>query len=93
MRDFFIKSLEWIINIVVVLAAVGIAVVAIGAMFGGVPVGDYVIEGPMMAAAVAVGGVLCLMVVAGALYLGLGIYNNTRRMADTLELLLTLRGR
>jgi len=29
--------------------------------------------------------------VGGSLYLGLGIYNNTRRMADTLDLLLTMR--
>ncbi|MEL6587465.1 MAG: hypothetical protein AAFY65_08685 [Pseudomonadota bacterium] len=91
MRDFFITSLEWIINIVMVLCAVGIAVVAIGALFGGVPVGDYVIQGPLMAAAVAIGGVLGLLVVGGSLYLGLGIYNNTRRAADALELLLTLR--
>lgn len=91
MRDFFIKALEVIITIVVVVAAVAIAVVAIGALFGGVPVGAFRIEGPMMAAAVALGGYLGLLVVGGALYLGLGIYANTARTADALELLITLR--
>lgn len=91
MRDFFIKALEVIITIVVVLTAVAIAVVAIGALFGGVPIGTFRIEGPMMAAAVALGGYLALLVVGGTLYLGLGIYANTARTADALELLITLR--
>ena len=91
MRDFFIGALEWIVTALIVVAAVGIAVVAIGAMFGGVPVGGFRIEGPVMAAAVAVIGTLGLLVVGGALYLGLGIYANTRRTADALELLITLK--
>ncbi|WP_179378608.1 hypothetical protein [Jannaschia marina] len=91
MRDFFIKGLEIVITVVLILAAVGIAVVAIGALFGGVPVGEFRIEGPAMAAVVALGGYLGLLVIGGALYLGLGIYANTRRTADALELLITLR--
>ena len=59
MRDFFIQALEWIIHVVVVLTAVGIALVTIGALFGGVPVGTMVIEGPLPAALVAIGGTLC----------------------------------
>lgn len=91
MRDFFINALEWIITAVIVLSAVGIAVVAIGTLFGGVPVGAFRIEGPLMAVAVAVCGTLALLVIGGSLYLGLGIYANTRRTADALELLITLR--
>ncbi|SFI95431.1 hypothetical protein [Jannaschia pohangensis] len=91
MRDFFIKALEGIITLTIVVVAVAILVVTIGAMFGGVPVGDFWIEGPTHAAIVAIGGTLGLLVVGGTLYLGLGKYNNTARTADALELLITLR--
>lgn len=91
MRDFFIRALEVIISAMLILAAVGIAVVAVGALFGGVPVGTVRIEGPVMAAMVVLGGSLGLLIVGGVLYLGLGIYANTARTADALELLITLR--
>ncbi|MEM8851518.1 MAG: hypothetical protein AAGE03_15985, partial [Pseudomonadota bacterium] len=70
-----------------------VAVVSIGALFGGVTLADGLprIEGPVAAAIFALAGSVALLVIGGALYLGLGIYANTRRTADALELLITLR--
>ncbi|UWQ19158.1 hypothetical protein [Jannaschia sp. M317] len=93
MRDFFIKGLEIVISVVIVLAAVGIVVAAIGALMGSVPTAPGLppIEGPLAAAVILIGGALTLLITGGALYLFLGIYANTRRTADALELLITLR--
>lgn len=93
MRDFFIKGLEWIIALLVIAAGVAIFAAAVGALMGPLPLGEGypVIEGPTAAAAILIGGLLSLLVVGGALFLFLGIYENTRRTADALELLITLR--
>ncbi|MEM7641206.1 MAG: hypothetical protein AAF366_01610 [Pseudomonadota bacterium] len=93
MRDFFIEALELIIGFFLIAASVFVAVVAIGALFGGVTLGGGLptIEGPWAAVIFAVSGTVVLLAVGGALYLGLGIYANTRRTADALELLITLR--
>jgi hypothetical protein len=87
MRDFFIRSLEAVINVVIVIFAIGILVTAGGVAFGG---GQ--IEGPMGAAggfgvglAILVGGGIYLIIFGGFMYLGLGIYQNTKRTADLLE--------
>lgn len=93
MRDFFIRGFEIVLTLVIVAAAVGVAVAAIGALMGPVPIGAGVapLQGPYAAAAILLGGWLSLLVLGGALYLGLGIYHNTQRTADALELLITLR--
>ncbi|WP_371155114.1 hypothetical protein [Jannaschia sp. 2305UL9-9] len=93
MRDFFIRGYEIVLTLVIVAAAVGVAVAAIGAMIGPISLGAEVapLQGPYAAAAILLGGWLAVLVIGGALYLGLGIYHNTQRTADALELLITLR--
>ena len=93
MRDFFINSLEIILSVVLVLAGVGVAAVAIGAVMGEVPMPEGLppAKGPLAAIAILLGGTLGLLVIGGVLFLGIGIYRNTLRTADALELLITLR--
>ena len=93
MRDFFINGLEWVIHVLVILAAAGITVLTFGIAMQGIDLGleRPRVEGPLAALVVFVGGMLALLVIGGALYLLLGIYANTRRTADALELLIALR--
>ncbi|MDB2406931.1 hypothetical protein N9W17_00145 [Jannaschia sp.] len=93
MRDFFIQGFEIVLTLVLLACAVGITALAIGVLMGPVTLSDSLppAQGLAWAAAILLGGWLSLLVVGGALFLGLGIYHNTRRTADTLELLITLR--
>ena len=87
MRDFFIRSLEVLINIVVVVAAIaivaaaGLAAFTDGTLIQGMPAGG----GPLTGLLILVGGFLYLVFVAGFMFLGLGIYQNTRRMAEAMD--------
>ena len=85
MRDFFIRSLEVVINIVVVLMALAIVItagiIALGHGMG--PNGEA--GGPLVGLAMLIGGAIYLILFAGFMYLGLGIYQNTKRTADLLE--------
>jgi len=86
MRDFFIRSLEIVINVVVVLAL--IAIVAIAGMVafgGGRGMGPMGFGGPLAGLMILIGGILYLIIVAGFMYLGLGIYQNTKRTAEAIE--------
>ncbi|PWE26757.1 hypothetical protein [Pararhodobacter marinus] len=81
MRDFFINMLEKLINVLVVILLLGVLVAA-GAMFmlppqSGVP-------SALVAVGVLIGGLLYVTLIAGFMYLGLGIYQNTKRTADLL---------
>lgn len=89
MRDFFIRALEIVINVIVVLMVIGILLAAVAAMTGmggfmyataGIPGG-----GVVAGLGILIFGGLYLILVAGFLYLGLGIYQNTRRTAAALE--------
>ncbi|GIT89740.1 hypothetical protein JANAI62_07750 [Jannaschia pagri] len=93
MRDFFIRGFEIILTVVLVMAAVGVAVLAIGVLMDPIEVAPDLppLEGPLMAVVILLAGWLGLLAVGGALFLGLGIYHNTQRTADALELLITLR--
>ncbi|MFK7938135.1 MAG: hypothetical protein AB8B82_02055 [Roseovarius sp.] len=93
MRDFFIRGFEIVLTLVILAAAVGVTALAVGVMMGPVALSEALppAEGPAWAAAILLGGWLALLVIGGALFLGFGIYHNTRRTADTLELLITLR--
>ncbi len=86
MRDFFIRGFETILSVILVIAAIGIVVAAGFAAFGapveGAPAG---MQGPLAGLAILVGGFVGLIVYGGLLYLGLGIYHNTRRTAELLE--------
>ncbi len=82
MRDFFINALDKLISVFVVLGIIG---VIIGA-------GMAMMTPPEMGGAGAIGGLIFLVVgllyvafMAGFMYLGLGIYHNTRRTADATE--------
>lgn len=78
MRDFFIGMFDKLIGLLVVLMIVGV-VIAAGAMLTN-PMG-----GVLKALGVLIGGGLYVIVVAGMLYLFLGIYHNTKRTAELLE--------
>ncbi len=88
MRDFFIRGFEAVLSVVLVIAAIGIVVVAGAAAFGnataieGLPPGA---SGPVAGLIILIVGFVGLLVYGGLLYLGLGIYHNTRRTAEALE--------
>lgn len=81
MRDLFINLLEKLIHVIVAIAAVAIVVAAIAGAMNPPP------EVPAIALAlgILVGGMLYLIIFAGFMYLGLGIYQNTRRTAEAVE--------
>lgn len=84
MRDFFIKALEMVINVVVVLAAIAIIGVSVGVMVGGI--GNQLgLPDAVAGLLVLLGGALYLILIAGFMYMGLGIYQNTRKTAALLE--------
>tara|TARA_R110002049_G_scaffold29972_2_gene102019 strand:+ start:106462 stop:106734 length:273 start_codon:yes stop_codon:yes gene_type:complete len=86
MRDFFIRSLEMVINVVVIIAAIAIVIAAGGAMLGGGAASSQLgMNGFLAGLLILVGGFIYLIMVAGFMYLGLGIYQNTKRTADILE--------
>ena len=88
MRDFFINSLEVLVNVVVVLLSLGVLAVAAIAAFGG-GVGPNGPAGPLAGLGILIGGALYVIFVGGFMFMGIGIYQNTRRSADALEKLLT----
>lgn len=77
MRDFFILALEKLIGVFIVLAMLGVLIMA-GMMFGS-PKG-----GAAQGLVMLVGGMLYVILMGGMLYLFLGIYHNTRRTAELL---------
>lgn len=81
MREFFIQSLEKIVNVLVVLAAIAVVISAVVMMFSGSSQGG----GFLMGLGVLVFGALYLVLIFGGIYLGLGIYDNTRRTAIATE--------
>lgn len=84
MRDFFILWLERIINVIVILGAVVVLVTGLVAMFSAQ-------GGFLQGLAIWFGGAIYLLMMAGFIYLGLGIYSNTRRTAEAVEKL-AMRG-
>ncbi|AUQ52972.1 hypothetical protein [Phaeobacter inhibens] len=78
MGNFFISAFEKLVGVVVVLlllAVVGGAVLATMQPGGGI----------LAALGVLVVGTLYVILIAGSLYLALGIYNNTKRTAEAVE--------
>ena len=78
LRDFFIETMEKIINAVIILGAVAVVLGGIAVMFE--PNGGF-----LKGVFVWLGGALYLILMGGAVYLGLGIYYNTRRTAEAVE--------
>lgn len=83
MRDMFIGLLEKIIHIIVVLGAIGVVIFSVALLMQPPPG----VNGVMAFVGALIGGTLYLILVAGFMYLGLGIYQNTRRTADAVEVL------
>ncbi|MBK4216192.1 hypothetical protein JJJ17_09675 [Paracoccus caeni] len=78
MRDFFILWMERIINVVIVIGAVSVFIGGLVVMFSA--------QGGFFQGLLAwVFGSIYLIVLGGMIYLGLGIYNNTKRTAEAVE--------
>ncbi len=78
MRDFFIRSFEMIVSAIVILAGVTVFVGGLVMMFN--ERGGFV-----QGLGVWVVGGIYVLFLGGAMYLGLGIYQNTKRAADAIE--------
>jgi uncharacterized membrane protein len=85
MRDFFIRSMEMILNVVVVIAFIGLVVVAGMVGFGNAGGPGGMGGGPLAGLIVLVVGAIYLILVFGFMFLGLGIYQNTLRAANAME--------
>jgi uncharacterized membrane protein len=85
MRDFFIRSMEMILNVVVVIAFIGLVVVAGMVGFGNAGGPGGMGGGPLAGLIVLVVGAIYLILVFGFMFLRLGIYQNTLRAANAME--------
>ena len=89
MRDFFINSLEILVSVFVVLLSLGVLVGAAAVAFGGGSMGPGGMSGPLAGIAILVGGALYVVFIGGFMFMGIGIYQNTKRSAEALEKLLS----
>lgn len=89
MRDFFISALDKVVGVIVVLLGLGIIIAAGVVSFGGGAMGPgagpMAGGGPIAGLLILVIGAIYLILVGGFLYLGLGVYHNTRRTAEAVE--------
>lgn len=87
MRDFFISAFEKLVGVIVVLMTLGVLVGAVAAIVGGgIPGSDGQVQGgPLAGLALLVAGLIYVIFLGGALYLGVGIYQNTKRTAEAME--------
>jgi hypothetical protein len=92
MRDFFIRGFEVILSIVLIVGMIGVILFAGAVALGSSNINGLDIEGPTAGIAILIGGVIYLLFVGGLMYLGLGIYHNTRRTAEAAEARGGLRG-
>lgn len=76
MRDFFIQWFERLISVIVVLMGV---VIVIGALAALSQQGFLAFLGVMLI------GAIYLVLVGGGMFLGLGVYQNTKKTAELLE--------
>lgn len=76
MRDFFIKSFESLIAVVIIVSAIATVIAGFAAMFS---------DGFFSGIAVWLFGALYTVIMGGGLYLAFGIYHNTKRTADAIE--------
>jgi hypothetical protein len=79
MRDFFIGALDKLVAVIVVLGALGVLIAAGGALFA--PGGG----GLLPALGILIGGTIYVLFIGGFMYPGLGIYHNTKRMAEAMD--------
>ena len=83
MRDFFIQSFEKLVSVIVVLMMIGSV---LGAFVAGAQ------EGFLAFVLVLIMGAIYTVLLGGGLYLGLGIYQNTKRSAELLERIASKQG-
>jgi len=76
MREFFINSFEKLVAVIVVLMCIGVIV---GAFAAASESGIFAFFG------VLIFGGIYVILMGGLMYLGLGIYHNTKRMADAMD--------
>lgn len=88
MRDFFINAFEILVGVIIVLLLIGVVVGAGVVAFGGGGMmmnGQQMQGGPLAGLAILVGGLLYVVFIGGLMYLGLGIYQNTKKTATAME--------
>lgn len=81
MRDFFVNSLEKLVGVIVVLLMIGVVVGALIATLNPQPGSP----GPVLGLLILVAGGIYVILVGGFLYMGIGIYQNTKRTAEAVE--------
>lgn len=81
MRDFFIRSFERLIGVIIVIGAIAVVIAAFAAA-STAPSGG---QGILAFLAILIGGALYLILAGGVMYLALGIYHNTLRTAEAIE--------
>ncbi len=90
MRDFFINTFEVLVGVIVVLMCIGVVVFAgIAAFGGGNMMGPGSPSGPLVGLGILIGGAIYVIFIAGLMYMGLGIYQNTKRTAEAVERMAT----
>lgn len=82
MRDFFVNTLEKLISVIVVLLGLVVLGAAGAAAFGGVNGGP---ASPLIGLGILIGGAIYVILIGGFLYMGVGIYQNTKRTAAAVE--------
>ncbi len=85
MRDFFIRGFEVILSIVLIVGAIGVILFAGAVALGSSNINGLDVGGPVAGIAILIGGLVYLLFVGGLMYLGLGIYHNSRRTAEAAE--------
>lgn len=76
MREFLILWFERLLNIAIILMGVAVVISGLVIRFQ---------QGLFAGLAVWLFGALNIVLLGGAMYLGLGIYQNTKRTADAVE--------
>ncbi len=76
MRDFFIMWFERLISVIIVIAAAAVVIGTVVTLVQGLF---------LQALAVLIGGSLYLVLIGGAMFLGLGVYQNTKKTAEMVE--------
>lgn len=81
MKNFFIRALERIMAVVLVLGAIGVVIGSVVVMAMPAIEGGGILGGLLL----LVGGLVYVMIIGGVVFLGIGIYDNTKRSAEALE--------
>lgn len=86
MRHFFIRSLDLLIGLFVILLLISVIGASVLALTGTVPGPDgTTVSGVVPALLILLVGLLYVIFVGGFMYLGVGIYHNTKRTAEAVE--------